>query len=358
MDCVTYTILKVDAEVGKVKRDIVLSVENLHTSFQVGKQSIEVVKGVSFEVHRGKTLAIVGESGCGKSVTIHSVMRLLPPQGRITEGKVTYYTADGQALELTKYAPFGKEMRAVRGGEIGIIFQDPMASLNPVYTVGDQIIENLRQHEKISKKEALERAIVMLQRLGIPDAARRVHDYPHQFSGGMKQRVMIAIAMICNPQILIADEPTTALDVTIQAQIMELMRELQETGNKSIILNTHNMGLVAEMAHYIAVMYLGRVVEYGTAEQIFEDSRHPYTTALLKSVPVLGMQQDRMYTIRGATPSPDEVKEGCEFASRCDYATEGCRRGVIAEHMVDDGHMVRCNLVVEGIRRDSIQSGV
>ncbi len=333
-----------------LKRDIVLSVENLHTSFQVGRRTIEVVKGVSFEVHRGKTLAIVGESGCGKSVTIHSVMKLLPPQGRITAGKVTYYGKNGRVLPLSEYPPYSKEMRAVRGREIGIIFQDPMASLNPVYTIGDQIIENLRQHERIGKKEALERAVAMLQRLGIPDAARRVHDYPHQFSGGMKQRAMIAIAMICNPQILIADEPTTALDVTIQAQIMELMQELQDTGGTSIILITHNMGLVAEMAHYIAVMYLGRVVEYGTAEQVFEDARHPYTAGLLKSVPVLGMKKDRMYTIRGTTPSVDEVKEGCEFASRCDYVMESCRKGVIPEYLVDEGHMVRCNLVAEGIR--------
>lgn len=338
-----------------MKNDIVLSVEQLRTSFQVGKQSNEVLKGVSFNVYRGKTLGIVGESGCGKSVTVHSVLNLLPPQGSITGGQVKYYASDGGVQELTQYKPNGKAMRAVRGKEIGIIFQDPMSSLNPVYTVGNQIIENLRQHEDISKKDALDKAAAMLRQIGIPEAERRLNDFPHQFSGGMKQRVMIAIAMICNPQMLIADEPTTALDVTIQAQIIELMRELQVKGNKSIILITHNMGLIAEIADHVAVMYMGRIVENGTVKQILEQAQHPYTKGLLKSVPLPGMKrQDRLYTIKGSTPAIGEITTGCEFASRCEYVMPSCRQGEIAERVLGNGHMVRCNLVEEKVPYERI----
>ncbi len=329
--------------------DFVLRVEKLHTQFTTGKTTQEIIKGVSFDLKRKTTLGIAGESGCGKSVTVHSVLGLLPQQGKVTDGAVTYAYESGQTVRLDKLRRYGPEMRAIRGKEIGMIFQDPMASLNPVYTIGAQIVENLRQHEKIGKQDALDRAVQMLERLGIPEARRRIGDYPHQFSGGMKQRVMIAIAMICNPQVLIADEPTTALDVTIQAQIMELMRELQDGYDKSIILITHNLGLLAEMAHSIAVMYMGRIVEYGTAEQIFENPHHPYTIALLKSVPVLGMQGvKRLYSIRGGTPSPGEVPEGCEFATRCDFATDACRRGEIPVYEPEAGHTVRC-LLREGV---------
>lgn len=333
-----------------MSEEIILKVENLHTSFHNGGEQVDIVKDVSFNVYKGKTLAIVGESGCGKSVTVHSVMNLLPKAGKIEKGTVTYYK-DQQAIKLNELPQYGKEMRDIRGKHIGMIFQDPMTSLNPVYTIGAQIIENLMQHnKKMKKKEALEEAVYMLAKLGIPDPRNRVNDYPHQFSGGMKQRVMIAIAMVCNPDVLIADEPTTALDVTIQAQIMDLMKELQEKENKSIVLITHNMGLVAENADYAAVMYMGRIVEYGSTKQIFALPSHPYTKALLRSVPVPGMDKNKkLETIEGQTPDPKDCKEGCEFANRCPHATPRCFKETIKNYEVEPGHIVRC-LLFEGCK--------
>lgn len=325
-------------------KDLILKVENLHTNFKVGSEEIKVVKGVSLEAYKGKILAIVGESGCGKSVTVHSIVQLLPKAGKIVQGKVSFYKG-GQEYRLNELRQFGKDMRSIRGKHIGMIFQDPMASLNPVYRVGDQVAENLMQHYKISKKEAVAKVIDMFDKLGIPDPKARVKDYPHQFSGGMKQRVMIAIAMICNPDLLIADEPTTALDVTIQAQIMDLMKELKEKQNKSIIMITHNMGLVAEMADYVSVMYMGRIMESGTIENLFNNPSHPYTKALLRSVPVLGMDENaKLKTIRGITPKPQDIKEGCEFAGRCDFATDKCTVGEIGNYEIEPGHKVRCIL--------------
>lgn len=330
--------------------DIILDVENLSSGFTSKNDRITIVKDVSFQVHRGKTLAIVGESGCGKSVTVHSVMQLLPKNGKIFDGKVTYYK-DGKAYELSSLKQYGKEMRDIRGAEIGMVFQDPMASLNPVYTVGAQVSANLLQHFKMDKKEARKRVVEMFAKLGIPDPERRYDQYPHEFSGGMRQRVMIAIAMICNPQLIIADEPTTALDVTIQAQIMELMKKLQVEDGKSIILITHNMGLVAEMADEVAVMYMGRVVEYGTIEQIFRHPTHPYTAALLRSVPQLGMDRTKpLETIRGMTPNPRDLKDGCEFAGRCDFCTEACKKGKMPYRDIGGGHMVRC-ILTEGAEK-------
>lgn len=325
-------------------KELILKVENLHTSFKIGQETVKIVKGVSLEAYKGKILAIVGESGCGKSVTVHSILQLLPKTGQLTEGRIVYYK-DGKEYELNNFKRHGKEMRAIRGKNIGMIFQDPMTSLNPVYKVGDQVAENLMQHYKINKKEALKKVVEMFQLLGIPDSKTRINDYPHQFSGGMKQRVMIAIAMICNPDLIIADEPTTALDVTIQAQIMDLMKDLKEKQNKSIILITHNMGLVAEMADYVSVMYMGRIMESGTIEEIFNNPSHPYTKALLKSVPVLGMNEgDKLVTIRGITPKPQDIKEGCEFAGRCDYKSEKCLYGEIPCFEINPGHNVRCVL--------------
>jgi oligopeptide/dipeptide ABC transporter ATP-binding protein len=322
--------------------DIILSIDDLHTCFKVGKKDLTAVNGVSFDVARGKTLGIVGESGCGKSVTAHSVLQLLPKLGRVYAGKVTYRKEDGEELVLNSYKKNGKEMRAIRGQEISMIFQDPMMCLNPVYNIGDQIIEGLLEHTKMSKKEALVKAAEMLTTLGIPKAEDRLRDYPHQFSGGMKQRVMIAIAMINNPKLLIADEPTTALDVTIQAQILELMQQVQELYGTTIILITHNMGIVADMADNIAVMYMGRIVEFGTASQVFLESAHPYTRALLMSVPVLGIgERKRLEPIRGSTPDPANMPEGCEFSPRCDFATEQCKVAP-PDTLVSDGHRVRC----------------
>ena len=257
-----------------MEKELILDVNNLYTSFKSGKGDINIVKGVSFKLHRGETLGVVGESGCGKSVTVHSLLQLLPANGYIKDGYVDFYD-DGKSYRISEYKKNGKEMREIRGAKIGMVFQDPMSSLNPVYSVGAQIIESLQQHQKMDKKDAMALALKMLKKLGIPDPEKRIDDYPHQFSGGMKQRVVIAIAMICNPDIIIADEPTTALDVTIQAQIMELMKELQVNDNKAIILITHNMGLVAEMADQVAVMYMGRIVEYGKIEDIFDNPSHP-----------------------------------------------------------------------------------
>lgn len=324
--------------------DNILEVKNLRTDFRINGEFVPIIKGISFQVRKGSALAIVGESGCGKSVTAHSVTRLLPKVGRISGGEVLF-RSDGKEYRLDNLRPFGTQMRSIRGRRIGMIFQDPMASLNPVSRVGDQVIENLVEHFQISKKEALKKVVDMFASLGIPDPEKRVHDYPHQFSGGMKQRVMISIAMICNPDLLIADEPTTALDVTIQAQIMELMESLKRKQGKSIILITHNIGLVAEAADYVAVMYMGRIMESGTIEQIFHRASHPYTRALLRSVPVLGQNRgERLVTIQGMTPDPSECGEGCEFANRCGELCGRCQDNDINEYEIEPGHLVRCAL--------------
>lgn len=330
------------------QRDIVLDVRKLNTSFISDKKEVKIVKDVSLQLKRGTTLAIVGESGCGKSVTVHSVMRLLAPNAKFTADKVSYIEKreDGTAIEhdLSRMNPKGKEIRELRGPHMSMVFQDPMSSLNPVYRVGDQVAEGLLQHnKKMSKAEAKEKVLKMFRSLGIPDPESRINDFPHQFSGGMKQRVVIAIAMINNPEVIIADEPTTALDVTIQAQIMELMKDLQVNQGKSIILITHNMGLVAEMADEVCVMYMGRVVEFGTLEQIFTRPSHPYTAALLRSVPVLGLADDqKLETIPGATPNPVDLGVGCEFAERCSECTDRCKERNIPAFEIEPGHRVRC----------------
>ena len=334
--------------------DIILDVKNLNTSFISEKREIKIIKDVNLQLKKGTCLAIVGESGCGKSVTVNSILRLMAKNARIRSDYVIYRSyKDGKEKEyhLDKMSNYGREMRSLRGPEISMIFQDPMASLNPVYKIGAQISEGLLEHNPhMKKKEAWERSVEMLKKLGIPAAAERAQAYPHQMSGGMKQRVVIAIAMICNPEILVADEPTTALDVTIQAQIMELMKQLQTELHKSIILITHNMGLVAEMADEVVVMYMGRIVEKGVIADIFNNPLHPYTKALLASVPVLGMENGReLVTIPGSTPNPDDLTEGCEFADRCSECTEQCRKGFIHAYEVTEGHWARC-LKYEGAK--------
>ena len=327
------------------KNQFVLEVSHLQTEFRVGRKTVRAVNDASFRLRRGKTLGVVGESGCGKSATAHSILQILPRSGYIEGGQVTYRPSDETEIELTSLKRDGKEMRSVRGGEIAMIFQDPMSSLNPVYTVGKQITENLLNHERISKKDARERAISMLSELGIPIPEKRFDEYPHQFSGGMKQRVMIAIAMICNPSILIADEPTTALDVTIQAQILYLMRRLRDTHGASIVLITHNMGIVAEICDDVAVMYMGRIVESGSAEQVFNNPLHPYTQALLKSVPIPGAGRiNRLVTIQGTTPDASDAFVCCEFEPRCTLARPECRACFPTESEPEDGHLVRCRL--------------
>ena len=321
--------------------DTILSVRDLRTSFAVGKKTVKAVDGVSFEVKRGRTLGLVGESGCGKSVTAHSIMQLLPNAGR-AEGGIFFSSKDGSGIDLLSMKKTDRRLRSIRGKKISMIFQDPMSSLNPVYRVGDQIIENIRTHEKVSGKEAADRTVEMLETLSIPKARERMNDYPHQFSGGMKQRVMIAMGLICSPELLIADEPTTALDVTIQAQILELIQNLQKKFNFTVILITHNMGIVADVADDIAVMYMGKIAEFGTKEDIFLRPAHPYTQALLKSVPVLG-NHGRLEPIRGNTPDPSDLPKGCAFAPRCDFCAGECESGKEPpENVIGENHRVRC----------------
>ena len=275
-------------------------------------------------------------------------MQLLPKAGSITNGEIIFRPKNDSQFDIAKYKRTDRKLRRMRGKQISMIFQDPMASLNPVYRIGDQIVENIQQHERISKKKALDRAVEMLEMLSIPQADQRIKDYPHQFSGGMKQRVMIAMGLITNPELLIADEPTTALDVTIQAQILELMQRMQEQLGFTIIIITHNMGIVADMADDIAVMYMGKIMEFGSKEDIFLRPSHPYTKALLKSVPVLGNGgNDRLEPIRGNTPDPSEMPEGCAFRPRCDFATEECRKETPYVD-VGNGHMVRCRYAKGG----------
>ncbi len=328
-------------------KEIILDVKNMSTSFVVDKKKIDIVKSVSFQLKRGTALAVVGESGCGKSVTMNSIMRFLPSNVQVSADNIQYnQLKDGEVIEhhIESYKTFhGSEMRALRGPEMSMVFQDPMSSLNPVYKVGDQVAEGLRQHFKLSKKEARVKVLELFTKLGIPDPESRIDCYPHQFSGGMKQRVVIAIAMICNPELIICDEPTTALDVTIQAQIMELLKDLQLKEGKSIVLITHNMGLVAEMADEVCVMYMGRVVEFGSLEDVFDRPSHPYTSALLRSVPVLGLADNqKLETIPGVTPNPKDLKEGCDFANRCPECTAECKVGKIPAYEVSEGHRVRC----------------
>ena len=331
------------------EKEYILRVQDLKTDFKVGRKTVHAVNGVTFDVQRGKTLCIVGESGCGKSVTAHSIMQLLPPNGMIAGGSIAYYTQSGGCEKLSEYKRNGSRMRAIRGKEISMIFQDPMSTLNPVYTVGSQIMEMLKKHEKVDKAEGKTRIIRLLGELGIPNPEIRYDQYPHEFSGGMKQRIMIAIAMICNPTLLIADEPTTALDVTIQAQILDLIKKMQKNYGTSVILITHNMGIVVEVADDVAVMYMGRVVEFGSVEQIFTNPVHPYTKALMKSVPVLGMDKERELTvIEGTPPDASTVFTGCEFAERCECAKPECSRRFPKDTEVEDGHRVRCLLYEEG----------
>lgn len=333
-----------------LEKDIVLKVHDLKTEFAVGKKRVHAVNGVTFDLQRGKTLCIVGESGCGKSQTAHSIMQLLALNGYIAGGSIQYIPRpDAAPIELSTMKRNGTEIRKIRGKEIAMIFQDPMSSLNPVYTVGAQIEEILLEHEKLSKAESRVRIVKMLEDLGIPNADARFDQYPHEFSGGMKQRIMIAIALICNPNILIADEPTTALDVTIQAQILDLIRKMQAEHGTSVIFITHNMGVVAEIADDVAVMYMGRIVEQGTVDEIFTNPQHPYTKALMRSVPVLGMDRTReLDTIEGSTPDASIVFSGCEFAERCPNATEHCFNRFPVDTMLDDSHKVRCLLFEEG----------
>nr|WP_330387777.1 ABC transporter ATP-binding protein [Anaerobium acetethylicum] len=295
------------------------------------------------DIKRGKTLCIVGESGCGKSVTASSIMQLLPKLSRIEEGEIIYHSEDRGDIKIHELERNGKEMRSLRGQDIAMIFQDPMTALNPVYTVGWQIVEMIRAHENVSKKEAKARALKLLKDMGIPYPEKRIDEYPHQFSGGMRQRAMIAMAMSCNPKVLIADEPTTALDVTIQAQIFELMDKLKKEYDTAIMLITHDMGVVCELADDVAVMYMGNIIESGSAREVLKSPGHPYTKALLKSIPILGKGANQdINPIKGSTPDPFNRPTGCQFAPRCDYACDKCNEAMPEENQVGGTHMVRC----------------
>lgn len=304
--------------------DIALSVKDLKTFFYTNNRCNKAVNGVSFEIRKGKTLCIVGESGCGKSVTASTIMQLLPRLSRIEEGEITYHSDHGD-IHIEQLERNGKKMRSIRGSEIAMIFQDPMTALNPVYTIGFQIGESLKYHTDLTRKQIRAKTIELLRDMGISLPELRVDDYPHRYSGGMRQRAMIAMAMSCNPKILIADEPTTALDVTIQAQIFELMDRLKKDHGTAIMLITHDMGVVAELADDVAVMYMGSIVEAGTVDEVLRHPTHPYTRALLESIPVLGEGKNQdIQPIPGSTPDPYQRPKGCQFAPRCAYSTDAC----------------------------------
>lgn len=321
---------------------MLLEVKNLETEFKVKRGTVKAVNGVSFEVDKGEILAVVGESGSGKSVTSLSVMGLIRDPGRVAGGEILF---NGENL-LKKST---KEMQAVRGDKISMIFQEPMTSLNPVYRVKDQIMETILTHTTMNKKEALKRAIEMLDLVGIPAPEQRVNDYPHQMSGGMRQRVMIAMALACDPELLIADEPTTALDVTIQAQILDLINRLREKLGMAVLLITHDLGVVAETADKVVVMYCGRVVEQATVEQLFTKPLHPYTQGLLDSIPKMDEDRERLYMIKGIVPDPIHLPKGCSFADRCDKCMEKCREHMPKLSVTEDGRKVRCFLVSDEV---------
>lgn len=313
-----------------------LEVRNLKTYFYTEDGVVPAVDGVDFSIDKGTTLGIVGESGCGKSVTSLSIMGLIPnPPGKVVDGEIIF---EGEDLLKKSEA----EMRRIRGNDISMIFQEPMTSLNPVFTIGNQIMEAIILHQGLSKSDARDKTVEMLRLVGIPSPEKRVDEYPHQLSGGMRQRVMIAMALSCNPKLLIADEPTTALDVTIQAQILDLMRKLKDELGTAIMLITHDLGVVAELCEQVVVMYAGKIVERGDVETIFAEPTHPYTLGLLGSIPKLNETQRRLQAIPGVVPNPAFMPEGCRFHPRCRYATEECRNQEPELMDLGGGHEVAC----------------
>jgi peptide/nickel transport system ATP-binding protein len=313
----------------------ILEVKNLCTSFFTEEGEVKAVNGVSFSVPSGRTLGIVGESGSGKSITSLSILRLIQSPGKIKSGEILFDGKD--LLQLSE-----KDMRKIRGNEISMIFQEPMTSLNPVFTIGEQISEVYQIHRNLSKREAKEKSIEMLKLVGIPSPEKRIDQYPHELSGGMRQRVMIAMALACNPKLLIADEPTTALDVTIQAQILRLIKELQEKLHMSVIFITHDLGVVAETCDYVAVMYCGKVVEFADVKTLFKNPQHPYTVGLLNSLPRHDIDQEELIAIKGNVPSPFEMPNGCAFAPRCPHASAIChtKEPELVAHL--ENNEIRC----------------
>ncbi|NBG87443.1 ABC transporter ATP-binding protein [Isachenkonia alkalipeptolytica] len=318
----------------------ILKVENLTTHFFTDKGVVRAVDGNSFSIYEGKTLGVVGESGCGKSITAMSILNLIEKPGQIVDGSVKFL---GEELVGTT----DKRIREIRGNEISMIFQEPMTSLNPVFKVGDQIGEALILHRNMSKKEAKNVGIEMLQLVGIPRAEKVIDDYPHQLSGGMRQRVMIAMSLACNPKLLIADEPTTALDVTIQAQILSLMNRLKTETDTAIMMITHDLGVVAQMADHVLVMYSGKIVESAPVNELYGNPKHPYTIGLLKSIPRLDETREELNTIEGTVPSPFELPQGCYFEPRCDKAMEICKHKHPETYKINENHTASCYLYAE-----------
>ncbi|MCU7678500.1 ABC transporter ATP-binding protein [Bacillus thuringiensis] len=318
----------------------VVELKDLQTHFQTEEGTVKAVNHVSFAVREGETVCVVGESGCGKSVTALSIMGLIAESGSVVGGDILY---EGKSLLGMKE----KELRSLRGNDIAMIFQEPMTSLNPVFTVGEQIVETLREHELLSKNEAYKKAIELIRKVGIARADEIVHSYPHELSGGMLQRIMIAVALSCNPKLLIADELTTALDVTIQAQILDLLRQVKEEFKTSILLITHDLGVVAEMADYVVVMYGGKVIEEAPVLEIFQNPKHPYTKGLLKSKPVMGKRIDKLYSIPGQVPNLVGLGEFCYFSGRCEHCMEICEKEAPNLNINDENHKVACWLYEE-----------
>lgn len=323
-----------------------LEVKDLQTTFVSSDGDIPAVDRISFSVGKGEILGIVGESGCGKSVTSLSIMKLIPqPPGKITNGEI--WLNGENLVEASE-----RRMREIRGNEVAMIFQEPMTSLNPLFTIGDQLIEGIRIHKKIKKKEAFQEAVNMLTLVGLPRAEQIMKEYPHQLSGGMRQRVMIAMALSCHPRLLIADEPTTALDVTIQAQILSLMKDLNDKLDTAIVMITHDLGVVADLCQRVIVMYAGKIVEEAQVRDIFKNPKHPYTVGLLESVPDVRETKERLYSIPGNVPKPGSIKEGCRFAARCDKVHDRCLVADPPLYKLDNGQSVRCFLHEGGMTSD------
>ena len=321
-----------------------IEVRGLKTYFYTEDGVVRAVNGVNFVIEPEKTLGVVGESGCGKSVTAFSIMGLVQsPPGKIDAGEIIYHR-NGNATDLTQLNTKGREYRAIRGNEIAMIFQEPMTSLNPVYTIGNQIMEAIILHQRVGKKKAHKKATEMLRAVGIPIPEQRVDEYPHQLSGGMRQRAMIAMALSCNPALLIADEPTTALDVTIEAQVLELMNTLRKEFNAAIQFITHDLGVIAHMADDVVVMYLGKIVESASVKDIFHNTKHPYTQGLMNSIPSLATTKERLIPIKGVVPDPFDVPPGCGFEPRCPHAMDVCKEQIPMLKEVSSGHQVSCFL--------------
>lgn len=324
-----------------------IEIKNLKTYFHTENALVKAVDDVSLSIPRGKTLGIVGESGCGKSVTAMSILQLVSPPGKIDGGEILLYDQQGKSVDLVKMSE--PEIRKVRGKRIAMIFQEPMSSLNPVFTIGYQIVEAVQLHRpELTKKDAWDLAVEMLDKVRIPAPEQRAREYPHQYSGGMRQRAMIAMALSCQPELLIADEPTTALDVTIQAQILDLLRELQDSFGMSIMIITHDLGIIAQTAHEVAVMYASKVVEQAPAEELFAQPRHPYTLGLLKSRPELSVKKnERLFTIPGMVPLPTQFPPGCKFHERCVYCQDICRQKEPDLRQIAPNHCIRCHFDVD-----------